>query len=73
MINLHIYNNKAKWEMFDMYKQLIFSLRFSRLWVILVYGYYQFDYIKAAPPCNKGEINIPLGLCSIVLGWQNKD
>ena len=39
-------------------------------WIMLIRGPCDFRFIGAAPPCNKGEIDISLHWFHIVIGWQ---
>jgi hypothetical protein len=41
-------------------------------WIMICKGGCRFKYIEAGPPCNKGEINIPIIKWRIVIGWQRE-
>lgn len=42
-------------------------------WIMICKGNCKLQYIKAEPPCNKGEIDIPLARWRMTIGWQIGD
>ena len=43
------------------------------LWLMLIKGKANWKFTKAEPPCNKGEIIIPLHWYHITIGWQERE
>jgi hypothetical protein len=41
-------------------------------WMILVKGSRRWRFVKAEPPCMKGEIQVSLCGLSVVFGWQRR-
>jgi hypothetical protein len=41
-------------------------------WLMLNRGDTTLRWIRAEPPCNKGEVVIPLRNWHLVIGWQRK-
>lgn len=39
-------------------------------WLMLVSGVRQWRFVRAAAPCWKGEVVIPLWRHALILGWQ---
>ena len=39
-----------------------------KMWIMVSRNFKIFKYIKAEPPCNKGQIDTPL----LTIGWQKE-
>jgi len=42
------------------------------LWIMIMRGSNQWNYIPAEEPCWKGEINLSFWLFCVAIGWQRK-
>jgi len=42
------------------------------IWIVLQRGAADWKYIKAEPPCQKGEVRFSLLLIHGIIGWQSR-